>query len=372
MRLSLADRFRQLDPVVVGLGIGLLILGIVMLMSATGPIAIERYGDSLSLVKRQIEYGVLPGVLAFIIFALVDYRIWKRFAFFFLVGSVALLLMVYVPGFGVRSGGSLSWLSIAGVSFQPSEFVKFGFLIYIAAWLSSKSAAELKNVREGVIPFAGLLGLIVILLLLQPDTGSMAVIAGTSVLLYLVAGLPLIWFAGMIAVGSGALGLLIKYSSYRAARWMTFLSPELDPLGKGYHINQAILAVAGGGWLGEGYGKSRQKFLYLPEVEADSIFAVIAEEMGFIITILILCVYAALVWRCFKNARETKDRFGAYLLAGIGIWFALQAGLNIGSMIGLLPITGVTLPFFSHGGTSLAVTMAALGLAAGIPKHAKS
>ncbi len=371
MRLSLVDRFRQLDPVVVGLGIGLLILGLAMLMSATGPVAIDRYGDSLFLVKRQLLLGVLPGVFGFIFFALVDYRIWKRYAFFFLVGAVALLLLVYVPGLGVRSGGSLSWLSIAGLRFQPSEFVKFGFLIYLAAWLSSKPASALKDMREGVIPFMGLLGLIVFLLLLQPDTGSMAVIAGTSVLLYLVAGLPLIWFAGIISAGVGMFWLLIKLTPYRAARWMTFMSPELDPLGKGYHINQAILAVAGGGWLGEGYGKSRQKFLYLPEVEADSIFAVIAEEMGFVITFIILALYAGLVWRCLKNARDCKDRFGSYLLAGIGIWFALQAGLNIGSMIGLLPITGVTLPFFSHGGTSLAVTMAALGLAAGIPKHSK-
>ncbi len=371
MRLTLSDRFRQLDPVVVGLGVGLLILGLAMLMSATGPVAISRTGDSLYLVKRQLLLGVLPGAFLFVFFALVDYRIWKKYAFFALAGSVLLLLLVYVPGLGARVGGSLSWLSIGGLRFQPSELVKLGFLIYLAAWLSSRSVASLKDWRESLVPFGGALGLIVLLLIIQPDTGSMAVIAGTSVLLYMVAGAPILWFAGLLSLGAGLFWLLIKFSPYRAARFMTFLRPELDPQGIGYHINQAMLAVASGGWLGAGYGKSRQKYLYLPEVEADSIFAVMAEEMGFVITLIILCMYAALVWRCFKNARDSKDRFGAYLLAGIGIWFGLQAGLNIGSMIGLLPITGVTLPFISHGGTSLAITMAALGLAAGIPKHAK-
>ncbi|MCC6563719.1 putative lipid II flippase FtsW [Candidatus Uhrbacteria bacterium] len=371
MRLSLSDRFRQLDPVVVGLGVGLLILGLAMLMSATGPVAIQRTGDSLYLVKRQLLLGVLPGSFLFLFFALVDYRIWKKYAFFALAGSVILLLLVYVPGLGVRVGGSLSWLSVGGFRFQPSELVKMGFLIYLAAWLSSRSVASLRDWRESLVPFGGALGLIVLLLILQPDTGSMAVIAGTSVLLYMVAGAPLLWFAGLLTFGAGLFWLLIKFSPYRAARFMTFLRPELDPQGIGYHINQAMLAVASGGWLGTGYGKSRQKFLYLPEVEADSIFAVMAEEMGFVITLIILTAFAALVWRCFKNARDTKDRFGAYLSAGIGIWLALQAGLNIGSMIGLLPITGVTLPFVSHGGTSLAITMGMLGLAAGIPKHAK-
>lgn len=368
MRPTLRDRFFQLDPVVVGLGTGLLILGLAMLMSATGPVAFQRTGDSLYLVKRQLMLGVLPGIVLFFFFALVDYRVWKRYAIFAFGAAVILLLCVYLPGIGARVGGSLSWISIGGLRFQPSEIVKFGFLIYLAAWLSGRSPTALRDWRESLIPFGGALGVIVLLLVLQPDTGSMAVIAGMSVLLYTVAGAPLLWFAGMLSVGAGLFWLLLKFSPYRAARFMTFLRPELDPKGIGYHINQAILAVASGGWLGVGFGKSRQKFLYLPEVEADSIFAVMAEEMGFVITLLILCAYVAFVWRCFKIAKNGKDRFGSLLAAGIGIWFSIQAGLNVGSMVGLLPITGVTLPFVSHGGTSLAVTLAAVGLVAGIPR----
>lgn len=372
MRLSLSDRLRQLDPIIVGVSLGLLILGLAVLTSATGAVAVQRTGDSLYLVKRQLMLGVLPGSFLFLFLALVDYRVWKRYAFFILVGAFVLLLLVYVPGVGERVGGSLSWITIAGLRFQPSELVKLGFLIYLAAWFSSRSQTLLRDWRESLVPFAGTLGALVLLLVIQPDTGSMTVIAGTAVLLYLVAGAPITWFVGMVTVGAGLLWILIKTSPYRAARFMTFLRPELDPKGIGYHINQAILAVASGGWLGLGYGKSRQKYLYLPEVEADSIFAVMAEEMGFVITLLILCAYGALVWRCFVIARQSKDRFGAYLAAGVGIWIAIQAGLNVGSMIGILPITGVTLPFISHGGTSLAVMLAAVGLVAGIPKNARN
>ncbi len=367
-RASPLDRLRQLDPIIVGTSLGLLVLGLAMLMSATGPVAFQRTGDSLALVKRQLQLGVLPGSILFFVFALVDYRVWKRFAFWILVACFGLLIAVYLPGFGSRVGGSLSWLTIAGLRFQPSELVKFGFLIYLSAWLASRPQARLKDWRESLLPFAGTLGLVVFLLVLQPDTGSMTVIAGTAIMLYLVAGAPITWFLGMVAIGLGLIWILVKTSPYRAARFMTFLRPELDPKGIGYHINQAILAVASGGWLGVGFGKSRQKFLYLPEVEADSIFAVMAEEMGFVMTTVILLAYAVLVWRCFVMARQCKDRFGSYLAAGVGIWIAIQAGLNIGSMIGLLPITGVTLPFISHGGTSLAVTLAAMGLVAGIPK----
>ncbi|KAA0205653.1 putative lipid II flippase FtsW [Candidatus Uhrbacteria bacterium] len=371
-RPSPLDRIRQLDPIIVGVSLGLLVLGLAVLMSATGPIAFQRTGDSLYLVKRQLQLGLLPGVFLFLVFALVDYRLWKRFAFWILAGCIGLLLAVYLPGLGARVGGSLSWLTIAGLRFQPSELVKLGFLIYLSAWLASRSQALLKDWRESLLPFAGALGLIVFLLVLQPDTGSMTVIAGTAIMLYLVAGAPITWFAGMVAIGLGLIWILVKTSPYRAARFMTFLRPELDPKGIGYHINQAILAVASGGWLGVGFGKSRQKFLYLPEVEADSIFAVMAEEMGFVVTTVILFAYAVLVWRCFVIARQSKDRFGSYLTAGVGIWIAIQAGLNIGSMIGLLPITGVTLPFISHGGTSLAVMLAAVGLVAGIPNKANN
>jgi len=366
MKQTLRERLLSLDPIFVGLVFGLTIFGLAMLMSATGPIAYQRAGDSLYYVKRQLLQGVLPGATLFLLFALFDYRVWKRWAFPALIASFVCLFLPYIPGIGIEVGGSHSWAMIAGIRFQPSEIVKLTFLMYLAAWFSERSAERMRDWHE-LVPFAGVLGAICLLLIAQPDTGTMAVIAGMSLFLYVFSGAPLIWFALMSLAGAGVVTLLIKISPYRAARFMTFMHPELDPQGIGYHINQAILAVASGGFLGLGFGKSRQKFLYLPEVEADSIFAVMAEELGFFLTLLVLCAFAVLVWRCFVIAR-TSDRYGALLAAGLGSWIGIQAWMNIASMIGLMPITGVTLPFISHGGTSLTILLAASGLIASISR----
>ena len=371
MRFSIAERLRALDPVLVGLTAVLLVFGLVMLADVTNVVSFQRTGDSLYLFKRQLELGVLPGTFLFLMFALIDYRTWKKFAGLALVASFGLLILVYIPGIGMEVGGSHSWVNVGAFRFQPSELVKLSFLIYLAAWLSERKPEQLRDIHQGLVPFLTTVGLLVLLLVMQPDTGSTAVIAGTAGLLFLLAGAPISWFLGMAGVGIGGLWLLIKTSPYRMARFMTFLHPELDPKGVGYHINQAMLAVATGGWFGVGFGKSRQKFLYLPEVEADSIFAIIAEELGLIVTMLFLFTFAALVWRCFVISKNSKDRFGAFLAAGVGIWLSIQACLNIGSMVGLVPITGVTLPFVSHGGTSLAVLLAAMGLVAGIPRNSQ-
>ncbi|MCE9586085.1 putative lipid II flippase FtsW [Candidatus Uhrbacteria bacterium] len=367
MRLTLRQRLLALDPVLVGLALGLTLLGLAVLMSATGPVAFQRYDDSLFFVKRQLLQGVLPGMTMFLFFAFIDYRIWKRLAFPALVATFGLLLLPYIPGIGVEVGGSHSWAAFGPLRFQPSEIVKFTFLIYLAAWFSGRTPERMRDWHE-LIPFGGALGAVCLLLIAQPDTGTTAVIAGMSLFLYVFSGAPMVWFIGMSAGGAAIIAMLIKFSPYRAARFMTFLHPELDPQGIGYHINQAILAVGSGGFLGLGFGKSRQKYLYLPEVEADSIFAVMAEELGFFLTMIVLLLFVAFVWRCFVISRKSKDRFGSLLAAGFGCWIAVQAWMNIASMIGLMPITGVTLPFISHGGTSLTILLAASGLVAGITR----
>lgn len=361
MRSSLLKRLYAFDPWLVGLTGLLVVIGLVVLMSATGPIAFSRTADSLYMVKRQIAYGLFPGVIAFFLFALIDIKVWKSLASFGLIGSLFILLLVYTP-LGVEVGGSHSWLNIGGLQFQPSEFVKLGLVLYFSAWFAGRSLEKLTDVHEGLIPFLGALGSVVLLLILQPDTGSMAVIAGTIGLMYVLTGAPLWWFLAMGTGGLGLLWLLIKRSPYRAERFLTFLHPELDPQGIGYHINQALLAIGSGGWLGLGYGKSRQKFLYLPAVESDSLFAVMAEELGFIVTVIILSLLVALIWRCLQLSRLSQDPFTKYLSAGIGIWIGWQAIINVSSMVGLMPITGVTLPFLSYGGTSLTVLLAAIGL----------
>lgn len=363
--MTLVDRFKSLDPVILGLTVILLVFGLIMLMSATGPLAVQRTGNSLYYVIHQLLAGVLPGLILFFFFALIDFRAWRPFAFVALLVTLILLVMVYLPGIGLAIGGSKSWLKFGPISFQPSEIVKFTFLIYLAAWLAARQGSSSRG-KASILPFLGALGAVMLLLVLQPDTGSMAVIVGTSLVLYFISGAPIGLFIGLGALGAGFVALLIKLSPYRAARFMTFLHPELDPQGIGYHINQAILAIGSGGPWGLGYGHSRQKFLYLPEVEADSISAVMAEEMGFFIMAIVIVLFGLLIWRCFKIAKQSPDRFGTFLAAGVGAWIAIQTLLNIGSMTGLMPITGVTLPFVSHGGSAMTILLAAMGLVAGI------
>lgn len=345
----------------------LTVVGLAVLMSATGPVAFQRYGDSLFFVKRQLLQGVLPGTTLFLLFAFLDYRIWKRLAFPALIVSFVLLILPYIPGIGVEVGGSHSWAVFGPLRFQPSEIVKFTFLIYLAAWFSSRTPERMRDWHE-IVPFVGTLGIVCLMLVVQPDTGTTVVIAAMSLLMFVYSGAPLIYPFGMFAGGTAIIAAFIKFSPYRTARYMAFLHPELDPQGIGYHINQAILAVGSGGFLGLGFGKSRQKYLFLPEVEADSIFAVMAEELGFFLTIVVLMLFAGFIWRCFVIARQSRDRFGSLLAVGFGSWIGIQAWMNVASMIGLMPITGVTLPFISHGGTSLTIVLAAAGLVAGIPR----
>jgi cell division protein FtsW len=240
----------------------------------------------------------------------------------------------------------------------------------VAAWLASRHENDVKTLERGLIPFLAIMGIVMLLLIRQPNTGSTMVIAGASLLAYFVAGAPWIWFVGLGGISAGLVAILIKLTPYRAARFMTFMHPELDPNGIGYHINQAFLAIGSGGLFGLGYGLSRQKYLYLPEVATDSIFAVMAEELGLVVSVLFLAAIAALVWRCFEIAKRAPDPFGTYLVAGIAGWIALQSFFNVASMIGLMPITGVTLPFVSYGSSSLLALAAGCGIVASVSRQA--
>ncbi|MEO5927438.1 MAG: putative lipid II flippase FtsW [Patescibacteria group bacterium] len=366
------DRSLPFDKTFLWLAGGLTLFGIVMLMSASGPLGFQTTGDSFYFLKSQLLKGILPGVTLFFLFAFVDYRILKRFAFPALIASVVLLVLVYMPGIGLHLGGSSRWISVWGITFQPSEFVKVAFLIYVAAWLSSRDKADLQTLERGLVPFLLPLGVILILLIKQPNTGTTTVMAAMSLACYFVTGAPLWWFGTLAGLGGVGLYALINLTSYRAQRFMTFLHPELDPNGVGYHINQAFLAVGSGGLFGLGYGQSRQKFLYLPEVASDSIFAVMAEELGFVFMLIFLAVLAAFVWRCFQIGKRAPDSFGTYLATGVGAWVAAQSILNIGSMIGLMPITGVTLPFMSYGSSAFVALAIGCGIVASVSRQASS
>jgi len=364
---------KQPDYVFLGIAAAIIVFGLIMLASAAGPSGYERFGDSFYYFKHQLLYGLIPGTVAMIVLSRIPYLKWKDYAWQLLAVSIGLLILVFIPGIGAEFGTSKSWISVFGLfSIQPSEFVKLTFLFYLAAWLDMRGKKGVSDFESGFLPFLVALGSIMLLMILQPDIGTMSIVVAMSLVVYFVAGAPL-WHMGILIGGGIAMfTLLIKLAPYRAARFTTFLHPELDPQGIGYHINQALLAIGSGGLLGLGYGHSRQKFQYLPEVFGDSIFAVVAEELGFIITVGLIALFIALMWRGLKIANESPDNFGRYVTIGIISWITIQAFVNIGSMVGILPMTGVPLPFVSYGGTSLVVSMAALGVVLNISKYGKS
>ena len=350
----------------------LVLFGLLMLLSASGPFGYQKFNDTLYFFKHQLYFGLLPGLVLFFLFAKLDYRRLIKFAPVIMLFSIFLLVLVYIPGIGMHFGGSNRWVNFGLFTFQPSELVKIGFLIYISAWLEKRSDENnVSNIEKSLVPFLLVLGIVMGLLIMQPNTGSMAVIVLSALVVYFIAGAPWQWFVGLGFSGVLLLSLLVMSSSYRARRIEVFLHPSLDTRGLGYHINQAYLAIGSGGLLGLGYGHSRQKWLYLPEVYGDSIFAVLAEEMGFILTSLFLLLLGYFIYHIFEIARHAPDKFGRFLAVGIGSWIGIQSVLNIASMLGMAPMTGVTLPFVSYGSSAFVALSIATGILFSISKNVK-
>ncbi len=348
---------------------GLAIFGLIMLSSASAPIGFQKFSDSYFYLKKQIFFGFLPGIIGFFFLSRYDYQKLKKFGLWFFLFSIFLLCLVFIPGLGAEYGTARSWLNVGGFSFQPAELVKLFFLIYVAAWCSERRDKELKTWKEGFLPFLFSTGIIATLIMLQPDFGTLFIILLMIFSVYFVAGLA--WRDIVLLLGVAVFGVwgVIRVAPYRAARILTFLHPDIDPQGVGYHIRQALIAIGGGGWIGVGLGQSRQKFLYLPEVAGDSIFAIIAEELGFLFTVFVPLAFLALAYFGLQVAMKSRDHFGKYLATGIVAWLVFQAFVNMGAMVGLLPITGLPLPFMSYGGTALLVSFLASGILVNIAKH---
>lgn len=368
----ITDRYSHAPDYVLLVTIGILLLfGILMLSSASTVVAFQSHGDSYFFVKHQLFYGALPGILLFLIAIRLPYAIWKKLAFWMLLISIGLLILVLIPGIGLTINGASRWIDLKFFAFQPSEIVKITFLIYLATWLAKKGSHGVSDIQYGTIPFLSIIGLITLLFLKQPDLGTLLVILAMSFLIYFIGGAPWKHIISIIGIGALVLLVLIMSSPYRAERLKTFLSGG-DQLGQGYHIQQAKIAIGAGGFFGLGLGRSQQKFNYLPEVEGDSIFAIISEELGFIFSIAVILTFVLIMVRGFKIARGSPDEFGKLLAAGITIWFVVQAMMNLGAMVGLIPLTGITLPFISYGGSSLAISLFAVGLLLNISRYTKN
>ncbi|MEK7074022.1 MAG: putative peptidoglycan glycosyltransferase FtsW, partial [Patescibacteria group bacterium] len=295
------------------------------------------------------------------VFSKLPYGIFRRFAVPLLIGTLALLLAVFIPGFGVRALGAHRWLNFGIFIVQPAELAKLTMVIYLAAWFSTKE-------RGRLLAFLLLIGMVAGLVVIEPDLGTAVTILGTALALYFVSGAPVMHFAALIPVLLAAVGGLAVAQPYRLRRVLTFLNPDADPLGSSYQIRQVLLALGSGGLFGVGLGKSRQKYEYLPEANTDSIFAILGEETGFVGTTIVVLLFLFLVWRCFKIARRIDEPFGKMLVLGIGSWIGIQTFINIGSMVAVLPLTGVPLPLISYGGSNLVITLGALGIVYNVSK----
>lgn len=356
------------DYILLGTIILLVGVGLVALLSASSIESQEDLGNVYSYLFHQVKFGLAAGIfLAFVCYK-VDYKKWRAFSFPLLVLSIFLMVLVFIPDISYESGGAKRWISVYGISIQPAEFLKLGFIIYLAAWLDKRKNV-LKKWSTGFVPFVAIISAVGVLIILQPDVGTLGVITMAAAVMYFIAGANFVQMSAIISLGIGLLLLLIRIAPYRLERLIAFLDPAKDPLGISYQINQALLAVGSGGLLGVGIGKSLQKYYFLPEPMKDSIFAIWAEESGFVGSALLLLLFVVFAFRGLKIAKNAEDRFGRLLASGITSWIILQVFVNIGSMLALTPLTGIPLPFISFGGSAMAASLGGAGILLNISKR---
>ncbi|MDD5083503.1 MAG: putative lipid II flippase FtsW [Candidatus Moranbacteria bacterium] len=348
----------------------LLGIGLVAIASAGIFYAETRFNDDYFFFKRQLLFGILPGALSLYFFQRADYHRWQKVVVPLFLLNVILLILVFIPGIGGKIYGASRWVQIGPLSFQPSEMTKLVVILYLAAWFVGKGKEKVSDLFEGLVPFLAIFSVIAFLILKQPDTGTLGVIFLISMAIFFAAGARLSHLGMLLVGGMAVLGILIKLAPYRLQRFLVFLNPDLDPQGVGYHVSQALLAIGSGGFWGLGLGHSRQKFNYLPEPVTDSIFAIFSEEWGFIGALVVLSLFVFLAWRGFFIAKHAADDFGKLVAVGIVMWITTQAFINIAAISGLIPLTGIPLPFISYGGTSLVFLMSGVGILLNISRHA--
>lgn len=367
---SILRKFHRPNFALAVIVFALVIFGLVMISSASVVVAKLSSGDPFYYVKRQAIWVGL-GLLVLLIFQKIDYHFFKKIAPWALLFVLILLVGVFIPGLGYSYGGARRWIHLGPFFIQPTELLKPVFILYLAAWLEKKGKG-IKYFSYGFLPFVIMLSFIVFLIMREPDMGTMFVIASTACIIFFTAGASIWQFASGFILGIFAFWELIKMAPYRLARFMVFLNPSADPTGIGYHVNQALLAIGSGGIFGRGFGESRQKFLYLPQAFSDSIFAIIAEELGFLRTTLVLILFILFALYGIRIAQRAPDTFGRLVATGIVFWICLQALINVGAMVGVLPLTGITLPFISYGGSSLVTTLGAVGILLNISRQTKT
>ncbi len=355
----------------------LIIWGIFTVGTTSFFLSLKNFGQPWYYLSHQLLILGLGLLLAFVAYRQPLTKIQKIAPYLFL-GNLLLLFLVFIPGVGVKSGGASRWISIFGFPFQPSEFLKLTSILYLSSWLSTKTKSKVKpenkvtDFFQTLLPFVIIMAVLILALILQPDMTTLGIICFTGFLMYFSANVPWWHTIVLLVTGTGAFALFLKTSAYRLARFMSFLNPANDPMGVGYQLKQASIAIGSGKIFGIaqgfGFGLSRQKFGFLPEAITDSIFAIVGEELGFIGASLLVVLFFIFLVKGITIALRHKQCFARFVALGITIWISFQALLNIGGITGVLPMGGIPLPFFSYGGSHLLTEVISIGLLLNISK----
>ncbi len=355
------------DTVLVSAVLSLLALGIVMVYSASAVSAEVHFDDSYYFLKRQLIWTTIA-LGAMVCAMRIDYHVWKGLAVPILAVTVVLLILVLVPGLGKVVNGARRWLGAGGFYLQPSEIAKLGMVIFAAAYLTT-NIGRIKQFWRGLVPILGVMLMIFALILAEPDLGTALAIGAMVFVLLFTAGARTLHLASLGMVGVLGVAVAVWLEPYRMKRILAFLDPWSDPLGSGYHIIQSLYAIGSGGLFGVGLGRSREKFLYLPEPHTDFIFSIIGEELGLIGTLTVILLFFLLAWRGMRTAMHAPDTFGSLLAVGLTSMIVLQAMMNMAVVTASMPVTGIPLPFLSFGGSALIFTMTGVGILLNISRQ---
>jgi cell division protein FtsW len=357
------------DIILMLLTFTLLAIGLIMVYSASAIWAEYKFDDSFFFAKRQMLFAAV-GIIGMFFIMNIDYWTWRTWAKVLIIICFVLLILVLIPGIGNVRNGSRSWIGIGAFSIQPSEFMKLAMIAFLAKFLSEKQK-YITSFKKGLAPSLGLVFLAFGMIMLQPDLGTGTVMVGTCIVMIFIAGARIRHFVLLGLMGIAGFVVLVLSAPYRIKRITSFLDPWEDPLGSGFQIIQSLYAIGPGGLFGLGLGQSRQKFFYLPEPQTDFIFAILAEELGFIGGSFILLLFSLLLWRGIRIALGAPDLYGSFLAVGIIAMVAIQVMINIGVVTGLMPVTGITLPFLSYGGSSLTLMLLAIGVLLNISRYSR-
>ncbi|WML43614.1 stage V sporulation protein E [Neobacillus sp. PS3-40] len=357
------------DIILLIITLTLLAIGLIMVYSASAVWAEYKFQDAFFFAKRQLLFAGV-GIAAMFFIMNISYWTWRTWSKTILIFCFVLLVLVLIPGIGNVRNGSRSWIGVGAFSIQPSEFMKLAMIAFLAKYLSERQKF-ITSFRKGLVPSLGLVFAAFAMIMLQPDLGTGTVMIGTSIVMIFIAGAKISHFAGLGLIGVAGFVGLIASAPYRIKRITSFLDPWQDPLGSGFQIIQSLYAIGPGGLFGLGLGESRQKFFYLPEPQTDFIFAILSEELGFIGGSFIILLFALLLWRGIRIAIGAPDLYGSFLAIGIIAMIAIQVMINIGVVTGLMPVTGITLPFLSYGGSSLTLMLVAIGVLLNISRYSR-